>query len=1015
MKKSIVIFLVLANLVLLVFLLVPIFYEDEIKAKVSSTINQHLNANVYFDGFGLGIFRNFPKLTASLDHFGVVNREPFLGDTLLAADRLEVGIDFWSLLEGTYRVNGIRLVRPRVRVKVLPNGEANYHIVQPQPETAPDTASAAFAVSISEWVVEDGYLVYDDKSLPTRLEIKGLDHQGSGDFETQQFDMRLRLRADSLTAEYAGTNYLNKKRVEFDLLLDINLDESKFTFKENYTKINDFTFSFDGWLAMLASGGYDMDLEFAAPESDFKTLLSLVPGAYTAGFKDVQADGQLTFNGNVRGQYLDAPPKLPGFHLNLAVENASFQYPAVPTPVKNINVDMSVDNATGIIDQTVVDIRDFRLDLGPNPVSGKLKVKGLTDYQVNADIKAKVNLAELTKVLPMPGLTLQGLYDLRLLANGTYSERLKTIPKIDANMSLQNGYVKSADYPFPIEQISLTAQAKNETGRMADTRVELQRSSLLLEGKPFAISGSFQNLDDLEYKMAVNGELDLAKITKIYPLEGMTLTGNLKADVNTAGKLSDAQAQRYDKLPTSGTMQVSNFTYASPSLAQVVKITSAQVQFTPQKMMLENYQGFLGSSDVKLSGDISNYIAYVLQKDAKLVGKLNLASQNFNVNEWLAEEQPKSPTDTAKLTVVKVPENLDFTFNADLAKLKYDTYNLTNAQGIMTVRGGVLALNNFQFGFLGGTFMTRGTYDPRNLAHPLFDFGLSIKDLSIPGAYQNFNIVKAFAPVAQMATGLFSSEFKLSGELTQSLMPALGTLTGGGGVNILEAGLKKLEILDQISNFTGVANLKNPSGLRLNDFKFKADMVNGKLFIAPTDLRLGGYAANIAGSVSVDGAIDYILKLTVPKNQLANRLSQELDAYLGGKQSANPNVELNLSLGGFFNRPVVKLLKGGTEAAIRQEIANRVAEEKQAAKEIAKETAKTVVTDFLKDKLRPKTDSTTATTDSTRAQPTPKPQERLKDAANKFLDRFKKRTPPTPAPDTTTKPPVAKPDSVKGE
>jgi hypothetical protein len=60
--------------------------------------------------------------------------------------------------------------------------------------------------------------------------------------------------------------------------------------------------------------------------------------------------------------------------------------------------------------------------------------------------------------------------------------------------------------------------------------------------------------------------------------------------------------------------------------------------------------------------------------------------------------------------------------------------------------------------------------------------------LSIPGAYQNFNIAKAFAPVAQMATGLFSSEFKLSGELTQNLLPALGTLTGAGGVNILEAG-----------------------------------------------------------------------------------------------------------------------------------------------------------------------------------------------------------------------------------
>ncbi len=1013
MKKFFISLLITVNLLLLAALLVPILYEDEIKAKLSSTINQNLNANVYFDGFGLSVFRHFPNLTASLEGFGVINRAPFLGDTLLAAQRLEVGIDFWSLFGGTYKVNDIRLVRPRVLVKVLPNGEANYHIVQEQPATATDTASTTFSVSINQWAVEDGYVVYEDKSLPSYLEIKGFNHQGSGDFETQQFDMRLKLQADSLTADYDGANYLKKKQVDIDMLLAIDLDESKFTFKENYTKINDFTFSFEGWLAMLAAGGFDMDIQFAAPESDFKTLLSLVPGAYTANFKEVKAEGQLAFSGYVRGQYLDSPPKMPAFNLKLAVENAMFQYPTVPAPVNNIHVDMIVDNPTGILDQTVMDVRDFRLNLGPNPVSGKVRVRGLTDYQINADVKAKINLAELTKVFPMPGLTMQGMYDLRLLANGVYSELNKTMPKLDASMTLQNGYVKSADYPFPIEQISLSALAKNETGRMADTYLDLQRSSLLLEGKPFAISGSFKNLDDLDYKMMIKGELDLEKITKIYPLEGTTLTGNLKADINTAGKLSDAKAQRYDKLPTNGTMQVQNFTYRSPTLAQIVKITDAQVTFTPQKMVLENYQGFLGSSDVALSGDISNYIAFLLQKDAKLIGKINLTSKNFNVNEWMSEDQSKTKSDTAKLVVVKVPENLDFTFKADFGKLKYADYNLSNAKGLMTVRGGTLALNNFQFGFLGGTFVTKGTYDPRNLAHPMFDFALSIKNLSIPRAYQNFNIVKAFAPVAQAATGLFASDFKISGELTQNLLPALGTLSGGGNIDILEAGLKKLEILEQISNFTGVANLKNVSGLQLKNFNFKADLVNGKLFVAPTDLKLGGYAANIAGSASIDGAIDYLLKLTVPKNQLADRLSQELDAYLGGKQSANPNVELTLSLGGFFLKPVVKLVKGGTEAAIRQEIAARVAEEKEAAKEIAKETAKSLVTDFLKDKLRPKNDSTSAALDTAGGtKPIPKPQERIKDAANKFLDRFKKRT--VPARDTTAKP-LAKPDSVKGQ
>jgi hypothetical protein len=57
-----------------------------------------------------------------------------------------------------------------------------------------------------------------------------------------------------------------------------------------------------------------------------------------------------------------------------------------------------------------------------------------------------------------------------------------------------------------------------------------------------------------------------------------------------------------------------------------------------------------------------------------------------------------------------------------------------------------------------------------------------------PRGHQNFNIVKSFAPVAQVATGLFSTEFKLSGELTKNLLPALGTFTGAGRVNILEAG-----------------------------------------------------------------------------------------------------------------------------------------------------------------------------------------------------------------------------------
>ncbi|MCU0448886.1 MAG: hypothetical protein MUC97_03445 [Bernardetiaceae bacterium] len=1014
MKKWIVIALVLGNLVLLLFLL-PRLFADEIKAKLMAQINQRINATAFVGDFDASLVAHFPLLSVSLQNFGLANRAPFAGDTLLTAEKLEVGIDFWSVLSGQYQVKGVWLTRPRVQVRVLTNGEANYHIMLPD-EAAPssETDTAGFSAQVDEWAITDGYLSYLDRSTGTRVLMQGLQHRGSGNFAADQFDLKLFAHADSLTVEQGGTNYLNKKQLETDMVLDIDLNNYKFTIKENYTRLNDFQLNLAGWLALPATGGYDLDLQYTAPQTTFKNLLSLVPGAYTASYQDLKAEGDVQFNGWVRGRYDEARQQLPGFNLALQVRNGWLQYPAVPTPVRNVNLDLQVDNPNGVLEQTVVDCKKFALDLGGNPVTGRVRVKGLTRYQLDADVKAKLNLAELTKVFPIKDLTLKGLYDLQFQANGTYDSAQKIIPKIDAAMSLQNGYVKSTAHPFPIENLELAATAKNPTGRLADTEVVIERSSLTLEGKPFRASGSFRDLDDLAFKVDIQGEVDLAKLTKIYPLDGMTLSGLLQADVHSQGRLSDAQAQRYDKLPTSGTASVRQFTFTSASLAQPIKITEAQASFSPQKITLSQFKGFFGNSDVALSGDLTNYLAYLLQKEAVLKGKLQLDSRRFNLNEWMADDDQAAKTDTA-LAVVQVPANLDFAFDANFGQLQYSTWQLDQAQGQMLVRGGVVQLNNFAFNYLGGQFVTKGSYDPRNLAKPTFSFGLNIKDVSIPGAYKAFSPVRAFAPIAQWASGLFSGSLTLAGDLQPDLMPNFTTLSGGGLVNVLETGLQKLAILDQVSNLTGVANLKNFSNLKLRNFNFKADLVNGKLFIPPTDLKISDYAANLAGSVGIDGSLDYVLRLNLPKNQLAAQLSQQLDQYVGGKQAANQNVEVHLAIGGTFARPAVKLIKGGTEAEIRKEIAAKVEVEKQAAKEIAKETAKTLLDDLVSSKLKPKPDSTQqATTDSTGApKPAPRPQERLKDAANQFLDRFRRRPAPAPAPTPADTLKKTEPDTTK--
>ncbi len=988
MKKFILISLVLINVVLLAAIILPIVYEDEIKAKITEEINKNINAKVYFKDFGLGIFRDFPNLTASLDDFGVVNLAPFEGDTLISAKSFGIGIDFWSLFGEQFKINGILLNQPKIKIKVLKNGDANYNITKETPDTEADTAQSSFSAKIDHWQIKDGLFVYDDAVYQTFVEMKGLNHEGRGDFEKDLFDLGLKLKIESLTASYEKVNYLNKKQIETKMTLGADMKNMKFTFKDNESRINDFVFAFNGWFQMLENG-YDMDISFNAKETNFKTLLSLLPSIYTENFKDIKTQGKAIFEGYVRGLFNDN--RFPIYNIRLQAFDAMFQYPSLPLPVTNINLDMEIDNKDGVLEKNVVDIRKFSMDLGANPIYGKLRIKGLTKYNLSADIKAKVNLAEMTQVFPIQGTALKGLFDLRLLANGDYDEKLKLIPKIDAQMSLKDGYAKSESYPIPIENINIQALAKNETGKMQDTYLNLQKSSILLEGKPFEARGTFKNFDDLEYDLVMSGEIDLEKITKIFPLENMTVKGNIKANLATKGKLSDAQAQRYDRLPTSGTMEVTNLVYTSPSVAHPVKIDEGIMTFTPQKIILEKYKGYMGKSDVNMTGELSNYIPFILKKDGVLKGNLSLISQKLDVNEWLSDEIKPDTAQSPPLEVVEVPKNIDFTFNANIGEILYSNYKMTDNRGLVTMKDGVLRLDNFNFSMLGGKFMTKGTYDPRNLAHPLFDFGFSIKNLGIPDAFANFTTVKTFAPITNGASGFFSTDLNLKGELKSDLMPNLATLTGSGLIQVVELGLKQAGLLEKISQFTKLNNLAG----QVKDLLLKAQFVNGKMFVDPFDIKLNDYKANIAGSIGFDGSIDYFLKLDVPKNQIATELSQRLDAITGGTQSQSQTVQVNLRISGTYTNPQFKLEQGGTAEAIKQEIAQKIAQEKEVAKEVARETAKDIAKDAFNQLLTGgnKNDSTTVSDTAKRSGTVLQnigetSKDKVREATNKLLNRF---------------------------
>lgn len=970
--------------------ILPIVFKDDIKAAIDKEIAKNINADVIFDAgnFDLTLFRNFPNITIEIKELGVFNHAPFEGTPLFVVDEIAVEVNLKDVLFGDQlKLKGISLIRPQIDVRVLKDGTANYDITYPSTDTVQvEEEPAQFSFGIDHWEVVDGQLSYDDQTMPFSMLLKGLNHTGSGDFNETAFDLNTHSVADSVTVNYDGVEYLTDKKAVIDAVIGISEDYSLYTFKENSAKLNDFAMSFDGWFKMNEND-FGMDINFKSPENTFKSILSLVPGMYTKDFGKIETKGDLSFAGLVKGTFSDT--QMPAFNLALTIKDAMFKYPDLPTAISNINMDLLVDNKTGVIENTLVDMKKLHLDFGTNPVDARLLIENLKDYKMDGNVKATLNLAELNKMFPMEGLEMKGTYSVNASASGVYDSLKKIIPAINASMSLSNGYVKSSEFPLPLEDLRFDATVKNASGKMAETFIAVKDFGMLLDGEKLTAELLLENLDDYTWDLKANGGLDLEKITKIFPVEGMTLAGKVKANIQTKGKYSDVEASKYDRLPTSGTASLKDFKFNSKDLPYAVTVSNADAIFDPKKIEIKNTQGTIGKSDFAITGAINNYIGYLFSPNETIKGSMNFSSTLLDLNEFMTETEETSTTDSASYGVIPVPNNIDFILHSEIKTVKMMDYTLTNAAGDVIVKEGVANLNGITFNMLGGSFVVNGTYNTKDINHPMYDFGLKIANLSIQQAATSFSVVKTYAPIAGLVNGNFGTDFKISGELGQDMLPKMSTVTGAGLIKIAQAALTQSKL---VSGITSLTKLDNTEQVTLKDVLMSASITNGQLSVKPFDVKFGDYTTNISGSTGLDGSINYTLKMNVPAGKLGSQLQGFINQNTGSKNSTS-EIPVTIALGGTYKDPKTSLVSQEQKEQAKEAITNVAEEKGKEAIEGALKggSAKDIVGGLLgtkKDTSKVKADSTLIKKDTTK---TDLKQETQKLLQNKVQNLLKKK------------------------
>ncbi|MDP2175098.1 MAG: AsmA-like C-terminal region-containing protein [Bacteroidota bacterium] len=476
--------------IFLILLALPFLFKGKIIQAIKDETNKSLNAEFNFDEneIGLSLIKSFPDLLLTMERVSIVGKDSFAGDTLVYLPKLAVEIDIMTAIKGEQiKIHQIRLDQPFIQLKVLKSGKANWDIALPDTTTT-DSASF-FDIALKKLQINNGKLIYDDASLGFFTSLNQFNHTLKGDFNQDNFLLETLTDAEQFTLAYGGINYIHKVKANIKANLDMDMQNMKFTFSENDIFLNDLNLGGEGFVD-LNDEDMDFDIVFNTKKTDFKTILSLVPGVFTKDFAKAKASGKLALNGYFKGKMTD--DKMPGYGLTLDIDNGQFQYPDLPKSLNDVYVDFVFDNPSGIFDNAIVDLKRLDLKMAGEAFHAELLAK---TFESNPYIKGlfngTINLNEFRAMIPLEKSTeLSGV----IKSDVKFDGYVKAIEVQDFNKFYATGNIFAQNFKYKNPESLKQGIALNSHIAFTPQKVDVKQ----LEGKigmsDFAAVGYLNNL-----------------------------------------------------------------------------------------------------------------------------------------------------------------------------------------------------------------------------------------------------------------------------------------------------------------------------------------------------------------------------------------------------------------------------------------------------------------------------------------------------------------------------------------
>jgi len=619
--------------------------------------------------------------------------------------------------------------------------------------------------------------------------------------------------------------------------------------------------------------------------------LSEVESFYSLADFDIERlGGMLKVNATASGR-LDRTEEA-AFDADLVLSNGLLKYAEVSEQVDNIHIDAKASQDQVMINSMSLNAAGNRLS-----VNGRInRPMSETERTLDLETDLEFDLATIKNFYPIDEDTLElgGRLTARAVLQGN-AEQIEQAVR-SGSVDLVNGFIDYHKIGKPIE--NLTLKSTLNAGRLSIETASFRsgRNDLDLTGSISDYLGENPVID-----LRITGSAQFAEIENYYDIKPQveSLTGSGKLDLRARGPVQQPELMVFN-----GQMTVSDLNMDGEAFVQPISGLNGELNLSPESVDLAGLSFEIGSTDLNLSGDLTDYMEYLkLEEQRKTVPRMTgrVNSGLFNLDELISMEE----TDEASTEPVSVElPHLNSSVTVDVKKLIVSGVTMQNLKARATTSPNQVRLNGASVEMFEGSASGAFTWNVPRPDRTNLSFDGAVNNLNVTTFFREYPILGPESKFHNHVTGTFSANVDYNSELDEYLSPDISTTRMNGTFTLKNSRVRGHPLQNSLAALLKADELRD---IRLDDSENRFSIRNSVLTIENLQLTSGDIGAEMSGTQHlVSSNIDYELNVYLPgryRDRIASVISsQAVDALT----QENGTILLPLRVRGTQEKPQLR-------------------------------------------------------------------------------------------------------------